>query len=157
MVNYNNLVVFKNRNNGLEIKNFESIKNKIQQTLNSEYKTFEILNLNDYERAKKCRAELNKSAKEINDNKIALVKDLTAEVQNQTKTICEIIKMKSKEYDDLIKNYETNNSIGAGTKKKIYTYEMTIKFESQEEAQQFLDKMPKKYQESSRIKELKQN
>jgi hypothetical protein len=157
MTNYNNLVVFKNKNNGLEIKNFNSIKNKIQQALNSEYRTFEILNLSDYERAKNYRAELNKSAKEINDNKIAWVKTLTSEAQNQTKIICEIIKTKSKEYDDLIKNYETHNFIGAGVKKKTYTYEMTIKFESQEEAQQFLDKMPKKYQEASRIKEIKQN
>ncbi len=142
MENLNNLVVFENKK-GLQIKDFEGVKSTISTALEGSYQLFEIQNKDDLKRAKETRAELNKIAKEINDNKIAWVKDLTELVQNQTKEICELIKAKSGEFDFKIKEYESalkGQEVKTGTK-----YQLIIDFESKEDLEKFLTKVPKKY------------
>ena len=142
MENLNNLVVFENKKE-LKIKDFDAVKTSIQGALINEYQLFEIQNKDDLKRAKETRAELNKIAKEINDNKIQWVKDLTELVQSQTKEICEIIKAKSSEFDFKIKEYEAalkGQEVKSGTK-----YQLIIDFESREDLEKFLAKLPKKY------------
>ncbi len=140
-----NLVNFETKNNQLEITNFEAVKNQIEQGLEKEYKVFVIQNQEDYKQAKATRAELNKISKEINDNKIQWVNDLTLKVKEQTKAICELISAKSKEFDKNIKDYEDVINEELGNKKKESTkYELTIKFTSKEELDKFLTKLPKK-------------
>ena len=142
MENLNNLVVFENKKE-LKIKNFDAVKTSIQGALINEYQLFEIQNKDDLKRAKETRAELNKIAKSINDNKIQWVKDLTELVQNQTKEICELIKAKSNEFDFKIKEYE------AGLKgeevKPSAKYQLIIDFDTREDLDKFLAKVPKKY------------
>ena len=142
MENLNNLVVFENKK-GLQVKDFECVKSTISTSLAEGYQLFEIQNKDDLKRAKETRAELNKIAKEINDNKIQWVKDLTELVQSQTKEICEIIKAKSSEFDFKIKEYESalkGQEVKAGAK-----YQLIIDFESREDLDKFLTKVPKKY------------
>ena len=140
-----NLVNFETKNNQLEITNFEAVKNQIEQGLEKEYKVFVIQNQEDYKQAKSTRAELNKISKEINDNKIQWVNDLTLKVKEQTKAICELISAKSKEFDKNIKDYEEVINESLGNKKKESTkYELTIKFTSKEELDKFIEKLPKK-------------
>ena len=151
--NYINLVNFETKNNQLEITNFEAVKNQIEQGLNKEYKVFVIQNSEDYKEAKATRAELNKISKEINDNKIQWVNDLTLKVKEQTKAICELINSKSKEFDKNIKDYEEVINQELGNKKKESTkYELTIKFTSKEELDRFLNKLPKKLEYSIKEK-----
>ena len=142
MENLNNLVIFENKKE-LKVKNFDAVKTSIQGALINEYQLFEIQNKDDLKRAKETRAELNKIAKGINDNKIQWVKDLTELVQNQTKEICELIKAKSNEFDFKIKEYE------AGLKgeevKPNAKYQLIIDFDTREDLDKFLAKVPKKY------------
>ena len=148
-----NLVNFETKNNQLEIVNFEAVKNQIEQGLDKEYKVFVIQNSEDYKEAKATRAELNKISKEINDNKIQWVNDLTLKVKEQTKAICELINSKSKEFDKNIKDYEEVINQELGNKKKESTkYELTIKFTSKEELDRFLNKLPKKLEYSIKEK-----
>lgn len=134
------LVAFKN-DNGLTIRDFDEVKSKISELVNSNYQAFVIQNKEDCKRAKEARAELNNIAKEINDNKIQWVKDLTELVQVQTKEICGIIKSKSNEFDTNIKTYE--ESMGAEKKIKA-KFKLEIEFETKEELEKFTDKLPKK-------------
>ena len=148
MENLENLIIFKNEN-GLSIADFESVKSKVSTLIDENYKTFVIGGKDDLKRAKETRAELNKIAKGINDNKIQWVKDLTELVQNQTKEICEIIKAKSGEFDANIKAYEAalkGEELKPGAK-----YQLIIDFESKEDLEKFLTKVPKKY--SYKVKE----
>lgn len=142
MENLNNLVVFENKK-GLQIKDFETVKSKVSALINDNYKTFVIGGKDDLKRAKETRAELNKIAKGINDNKIQWVKDVTELVQTQTKEICELIKEKSNAFDSNIKAYE------AGLKgeevKPSSKYQLIINFETKEDLDKFLTKVPKKY------------
>ena len=103
----------------------------------------------DYKAQKESRAELNKIAKEINDNKIAWVNDLTAKVKEQTKEICELIKAKASEFDNSVKNYESE--VGNQTKEKA-KFELTIKFTSKEDLDNFIKKLPKKLEYSVKEK-----
>ena len=142
MENLENLIVFKN-DNGLSIADFESVKSQIALLLNENFKTFLISGKDDLKRAKETRAELNKIAKGINDNKIQWVKDLTELVQSQTKEICELIKAKSNEFDFKIKEYESSlkgEEVKSGAK-----YQLIIDFETREDLDKFLAKVPKKY------------
>lgn len=148
MENLESLIIFKNEN-GLSIKDFETVKSKVSALINDNYKTFVIGGKDDLKRAKEIRAELNKTAKGINDNKIQWIKDLTELVQNQTKEICEIIKAKSNEFDSNIKAYEAGlkgEEVKPGTK-----YQLIIDFETREDLDKFLAKVPKKY--SYKVKE----
>ena len=148
-----NLVNFETKNNQLEITNFEAVKNQIEQGLDKEYKVFVIQNSEDYKSAKATKAELNKISKEINDNKIQWVNDLTLKVKEQTKAICELINSKSKEFDKNIKDYEDALNAELGNKKKeSIKYELTIKFTSKEELDRFLSKLPKKFEYSIKEK-----
>ena len=148
-----NLVNFETKNNQLEITNFEAVKNQIEQGLDKEYKVFVIQSPEDYKEAKATRAELNKVSKEINDNKIQWVNDLTLKVKEQTKSICELINSKSKEFDKNIKDYENTLNAELGNKKKESTkYELTIKFTSKEDLDRFLSKLPKKIEYSIKEK-----
>ena len=142
MENLNNLVVFENKKE-LKIKNFDAVKTSIQGALINEYQLFEIQNKDDLKRAKETRAELNKIAKGINDNKIQWVKDLTELVQNQTKEICELIKAKSNEFDFKIKEYES--SLKGEEVKPGAKYQLIIDFDTREDLDKFLEKVPKKY------------
>ena len=142
MENLNNLVVFENKKE-LKIKNFDAVKTSIQGALINEYQLFEIQNKDDLKRAKETRAELNKIAKGINDNKIQWVKDLTELVQNQTKEICELIKAKSNEFDFKIKEYES--SLKGEEVKPSSKYQLIIDFDTREDLDKFLAKVPKKY------------
>ena len=142
MENLNNLVVFENKKE-LKIKNFDAVKTSIQGALINEYQLFEIQNKDDLKRAKETRAELNKIAKGINDNKIQWVKDLTELVQNQTKEICELIKSKSNEFDFKIKEYES--SLKGEEVKPSAKYQLIIDFDTREDLDKFLAKVPKKY------------
>ena len=142
MENLNNLVVFENKKE-LKIKNFDAVKTSIQGALINEYQLFEIQNKDDLKRAKETRAELNKIAKGINDNKIQWVKDLTELVQNQTKEICELIKAKSNEFDFKIKEYES--SLKGEEVKSSSKYQLIIDFDTREDLDKFLAKVPKKY------------
>ena len=142
MENLNNLVIFENKKE-LKIKNFDAVKTSIQGALINEYQLFEIQNKDDLKRAKETRAELNKIAKGINDNKIQWVKDLTELVQSQTKEICELIKAKSNEFDFKIKEYESSlkgEEVKSGAK-----YQLIIDFDTREDLDKFLAKVPKKY------------
>ena len=142
MENLENLIIFKNEN-GLSIADFESVKSKVSTLIDENYKTFLIGGKDDLKRAKETRAELNKIAKGVNDNKIQWVKDLTELVQSQTKEICEIIKAKSSEFDTNIKAYEAalkGEELKPGAK-----YQLIIDFESREDLDKFLTKVPKKY------------
>ena len=141
-----NVVEFINTNNQIEIKNFEAVKSTIEKELNKSYKVAVIQSIDDYKAQKATRAELNKISKEINDNKIAWVNDLTLKVKEQTKEICELINAKSKEFDTSIKQYEDaiNESLG-NKKKESIKYEVNIKFTSKEDLDNFLKKLPKKY------------
>ena len=151
-----NLVNFETKNNQLEITNFEAVKNQIEQGLDKEYKVFIIQSTEDYKQAKATRSELNKISKEINDNKIQWVNDLTLKVKEQTKSICELIDSKSKEFDKNIKEYEEVINQELGNKKKESTkYELTIKFTSKEELDRFLNKPPKKIEYSIKEKGVK--
>ena len=148
MENLENLIIFKNEN-GLSIADFESVKSKVSTLIDENYKTFLIGGKDDLKRAKEIRAELNKTAKGINDNKIQWVKDLTELVQSQTKEICEIIKAKSSEFDTNIKAYEAalkGEELKPGAK-----YQLIIDFETKEDLEKFLAKLPKKY--SYKVKE----
>lgn len=142
-------VVFETKNNVLEIKNFEVVKSEIAKGLNKNYKVSIIQSKEDYKAQKESRAELNKIAKEINDNKIAWVNDLTAKVKEQTKEICELIKAKASEFDNSIKNYESE--VGNQTKEKA-KFELTIKFTSKEDLDNFIKKLPKKLEYSVKEK-----
>lgn len=142
MENLNNLVIFENKKE-LKIKNFDAVKTSIQGALINEYQLFEIQNKDDLKRAKETRAELNKIAKGINDNKIQWVKDLTELVQNQTKEICELIKAKSNEFDFKIKEYES--SLKGEEVKPSSKYQLIIDFDNREDLDKFLAKVPKKY------------
>lgn len=139
------LVIFENKN-GLEVEEFNKVKDLISKKLVEEYKTFEILSVNDYQSAKQQRAILNKQAKEINDNKIAWVNDLTLKVKEQTKEICDLIKSKSEEFNEIITSWENQKreELGLNSKGKV-KYELTIKFTSKEELDKYLAKLPKKY------------
>lgn len=139
------LVIFENKN-GLEVEEFNKVKDLISKKLDEEYKTFEILSVNDYQSAKQQRAILNKQAKEINDNKIAWVNDLTLKVKEQTKEICDLIKSKSEEFNEIITSWENQKreELGLNIKEKV-KYELTIKFTSKEELDKYLTKLPKKY------------
>lgn len=139
------LVIFENKN-GLEVEEFNKVKDLISKKLDEEYKTFEILSVNDYQSAKQQRAILNKQAKEINDNKIAWVNDLTLKVKEQTKEICDLIKSKSEEFNEIITSWENQKreELGLNSKEKV-KYELTIKFTSKEELDKYLAKLPKKY------------
>lgn len=139
------LVIFENKN-GLEVEEFNKVKDLISKKLDEEYKTFEILSVNDYQSAKQQRAILNKQAKEINDNKIAWVNDLTLKVKEQTKEICDLIKSKSEEFNEIITSWENQKreELGLNIKEKV-KYELTIKFTSKEELDKYLAKLPKKY------------
>lgn len=139
------LVIFENKN-GLEVEEFNKVKGLISKKLDEEYKTFEILSVNDYQNAKQCRAILNKQAKEINDSKIAWVNDLTLKVKEQTKEICDLIKSKSEEFNEIITSWENQKreELGLNIKEKV-KYELTIKFTSKEELDKYLAKLPKKY------------
>ena len=151
-----NLVNFETKNNQLEIVNFEAVKNQIEQGLDKEYKVFVIQTSEDYKEAKATRAELNKISKEINDNKIQWVNDLTLKVKEQTKAICELINAKSKEFDKNIKDYEDSLNSELGNKKKeSIKYELTLKFTSKEELEKFLNKLPKKLEYSVKEKGVK--
>ena len=151
--NYINLVNFETKDNQLEIVNFEAVKNQIEQGLNKEYKVFVIQSPEDYKSAKATRAELNKISKEINDNKIQWVNDLTLKVKEQTKAICELINSKSKEFDKNIKDYEDALNSELGNKKKeSIKYELILKFTSKEELDKFLSKLPKKLEYSIKEK-----
>ena len=148
-----NLVNFETKNKQLEITNFEAVKNQIEQGLDKEYKVFVIQNSEDYKQAKATRAELNKVSKEINDNKIQWINDLTLKVKEQTKAICELINSKSKEFDKNIKDYEDSLNAELGNKKKeSIKYELTLKFTSKEELEKFLSKLPKKFEYSIKEK-----
>lgn len=148
-----NLVEFQQNNNQLEIKNFEVVKSTIEKELNKNYKVSVIQSLEDYKAQKATRAELNKISKEINDNKIAWVNDLTLKVKEQTKAICELINAKSKEFDSSIKSYEDSiNDLLGNKKKESIKYEVNIKFTSKEDLDNFLKKLPKKYQYSIKAK-----
>ena len=148
-----NLVNFETKNKQLEITNFEAVKNQIEQGLDKEYKVFVIQNSEDYKQAKATRAELNKVSKEINDNKIQWINDLTLKVKEQTKAICELINSKSKEFDKNIKDYEDSLNAELGNKKKeSIKYELTLKFTSKEELDKFLSKLPKKFEYSIKEK-----
>ena len=142
MENLNNLVVFENKK-GLQIKDFDGVKSSISTALEGSYQLFEIQNKDDLKRAKETRAELNKIAKGINDNKIQWVKDLTELVQNQTKEICELIKSKSNEFDFKIKEYEAG--LKGGEVKPGTKYQLIIDFDTREDLDKFLAKVPKKY------------
>ena len=142
MENLNNLVIFENKKE-LKIKNFDAVKTSIQGALINEYQLFEIQNKEDCKRAKEIRAELNKIAKSISDNKIQWVKDLTELVQNQTKEICELIKAKSNEFDFKIKEYES--SLKGEEVKPGAKYQLIIDFDTREDLDKFLAKVPKKY------------
>ena len=146
MENKLNVVEFINTNNQIEIKNFEAVKSTIEKELNKSYKVAVIQSMDDYKAQKQTRAELNKISKEINDNKIAWVNDLTLKVKEQTKEICELINAKSKEFDTSIKQYEDaiNESLG-NKKKEAVKYEVNIKFTNKEDLDNFLKKLPKKY------------
>ena len=148
-----NAVVFETKNNVLEIQNFEAVKAEIAKGLNKNYKVSIIQSKEDYKAQKESRAELNKIAKEINDNKIAWVNDLTAKVKEQTKEICELIKAKASEFDNSIKNYESevNELLGIQTKEKA-KFELTIKFTSKEDLDNFIKKLPKKLEYSVKEK-----
>ena len=151
-----NLVNFETKNKQLEITNFEAVKNQIEQGLDKEYKVFVIQNSEDYKQAKATRAELNKVSKEINDNKIQWINDLTLKVKEQTKAICELINSKSKEFDKNIKDYEDSLNAELGNKKKeSIKYELTLKFTSKEELDRFLNKLPKKIEYSIKEKGAK--
>ena len=142
MENLNNLVIFENKKE-LKIKDFDAVKTSIQGALINEYQLFEIQNKDDLKRAKETRVELNKIAKGINDNKVQWVKDLTELVQNQTKEICELIKAKSNEFDFKIKEYESSlkgEEVKSGAK-----YQLIIDFDTWEDLDKFLAKVPKKY------------
>lgn len=144
MEKLNNLVVFEN-NKGLEVKDFETVKNEIEKGLNDDYKLFVIQNSEDLKKQKEIRADLNKIAKEINDNKIAWVNDLTLKVKDQVKIICDLIKAKSGEFDDSIKTYENKLNEEMGIAPKLKTkYELTIKFTNKEDLDKFINKLPKK-------------
>ena len=74
------IIIFEKNKNGLEIKNFDVVKEAISKEVSKKFQSFEIQTPADYKKAKENRAELNKIAKEINDNKIQFVKDLTEKV-----------------------------------------------------------------------------
>ena len=155
--NYINLVNFETKNNQLEIVNFEAVKNQIEQGLDKEYKVFVIQTSEDYKSAKATRAELNKISKEINDNKIQWVNDLTLKVKEQTKAICELINSKSKEFDKNIKDYEDALNAELGNKKKeSIKYELILKFTNRDELYAFIGKIPKKIHYTVKEKGVKQ-
>lgn len=56
--------------------------------------------------AKKKRALLNKTAKQINDRKVLEIKDLTGTFSDQVREICDLIKATANLYDEKIKAYE---------------------------------------------------
>lgn len=56
--------------------------------------------------AKEARALLNKTAKAINDRKLAEIRDLTGAFSEQCKEICDLIKATASLYDEKIKAYE---------------------------------------------------
>lgn len=142
MQDLNNLVVFENKK-GLQIKNFEGVKGEVSSLLNAMYTPFEILNKEDLKKSKEIRASLNKMSKEINDNKIQWVKDMTERIQSQTKEICDLIKEKSGAYDLKIKEYEASLK-GEEVKSKA-KYQLIIEFEDKEILEKFLNKIPKKW------------
>ncbi len=141
MQDLNNLVVFENKK-GLQIKNFEGVKGEVSALLNAMYTPFEILNKEDLKKSKEIRASLNKMSKEINDNKIQWVKDMTERIQSQTKEICDLIKEKSGAYDLKIKEYEASLK-GEEVKSKA-KYQLIIEFETKEDLDKFTSKLPKK-------------
>jgi hypothetical protein len=100
------VVICKNQNNELEVKDFEAVKKTIAEKIDTKYLPFVATNSDEYKKIKETRAELNALAKGINDNKIAWVNDLTQKVCEQTKSICDLIKSKSAEFDLEAKTYE---------------------------------------------------
>lgn len=56
--------------------------------------------------AKRKRALLNKTAKQINDRKVLEIRDLTGTFSDQVREICDLIKATAALYDEKIKAYE---------------------------------------------------
>ena len=101
------LKIIKDNSGTLEIEKFDNVLEEIKKNL-STYYVFVAQNKEDYKSIKDTRAELNSMAKQINDIKIANVKDLTETITYQCKTICDLIKEKSNEFDNEAKLYEEN-------------------------------------------------
>ena len=99
------LKIIKDNSGTLEIEKFDNVLEEIKKNL-STYYVFVAQNKEDYKSIKETRAELNSMAKQINDIKIANVKDLTETITYQCKTICDLIKEKSNEFDNEAKLYE---------------------------------------------------
>lgn len=136
------LINFENKE-GLQIKEFDTVKSKVATELLALYPAFKILNKDDLKNAKNCRANLNKISKEINDNKIQWVKDMTDRIQSQTKEICELIKKRAGVFDKEIKEYES--SLNGQEVKPKAKYQLIIDFNTKEDLEKFVTKIPKKY------------
>lgn len=132
------IIIFEKKKDVLEIKNFDIVKEAISKEVSKEYPNFEIQSPADFKKAKENRAELNKIAKEINDNKIQFVKDLTEKVQEQTKAIIDILKAKATEFDAKVKAYE-----GKEPKAKAIK-QIVINCFSESEVESILARLPKK-------------
>ena len=138
MNDLNTIIIFEKNKDGLEIKNFDVVKEAISKEVSKKYQSFEIQNPADYKKAKENRAELNKIAKEINDNKIQFVKDLTEKVQEQTKAIIDILKAKASEFDEKAKAYE-----GKEPKAKAIK-QIVINCYTESEVESIVARLPKK-------------
>lgn len=81
--------------------------------------------------AKKRRALLNKTAKQINDRKVLEIRDLTGAFSDQVKEICDLIKATAGLYDERIKAYEGYEPKGSvsvkGTKEGLDRLERYLK------------------------------
>ena len=132
------IIIFEKKKDVLEIKNFDIVKEAISKEVSKQYPSFEIQSPADYKKAKENRAELNKIAKEINDNKIQFVKDLTDKVQEQTKAIVDILKAKATEFDEKVKVYECKEP-----KEKVIK-QIVINCFSESEVESILARLPKK-------------
>ncbi len=68
---------------------------------------------------------------------------MTEKIQSQTKEICELIKERAGVFDKEIKEYEASlNGTEVKTKAK---YQLTIDFDTKEDLEKFIAKIPKKY------------
>lgn len=138
MNDLNTIIIFEKKKDGLEIKNFDVVKEAVNKEVSKKFQSFEIQNPADYKKAKENRAELNKIAKEINDNKIQFVKDLTEKVQEQTKAIIDILKAKANEFDEKAKAYEGKEPKAKAIKQVV------INCYTESEVESIVAKLPKK-------------